>query len=164
MKSSETELIHRFYTAFQQGDYVTMQTCYHPQATFHDPVFQTLDSRQVKAMWQMLLTSARDLRVTFSDVSAEGGTGSCLWHAHYTFSRTGRPVHNVVRSAFTFRDDKIFTQTDHFDFWRWSRQALGTTGLLLGWSPLVKNKVRGNAQQSLTKFMASNPLGSKQKA
>ena len=154
-KTTESELIDRFYTAFQQGDYASMQACYHPQATFHDPVFQTLDSRQVKAMWQMLLTSARDLRITFSDVSAQGGTGSCQWHAHYTFSRTGRSVHNIVRSEFTFRDGLIFTQKDHFNFWRWSRQALGSSGLLLGWSPLVKNKVSKTAQQNLAKFLAS---------
>jgi ketosteroid isomerase-like protein len=154
--ASESKLIGRFYTAFQQGDYASMQACYHPEATFHDPVFQTLDSRQVKAMWQMLLTSARDLRITFSDVSAQGGTGSCHWHAHYSFSRTGRPVHNIVQSAFTFRAGLIFTQTDHFNFWRWSGQALGVSGVLLGWSPWVKNKVRRTAQQGLTKFMATS--------
>lgn len=153
--SPESALIHRFYSAFQQGDYATMQACYHPGATFHDPVFQTLDSRQVRAMWQMLLTSARDLRLTFSEVSAGGGTGSCLWHAHYTFSRTGRPVHNIVRSTFTFRDGLIYAQKDNFNLWRWSTQALGTSGLLLGWSPIVKNKVRSAAQQGLARFMAS---------
>jgi len=152
--TSESELIHRFYTAFQQRDYATMQACYHPEAIFHDPVFETLDSRQVGAMWQMLLTSARDLRLTFGEVSAHDGTGSCVWHAYYTFTRTGRQVHNVVRSQFTFRDGLIFTQKDHFDFWRWSRQALGLSGLLLGWSPIVKNKVRATAQQGLTKFIA----------
>lgn len=130
-----------------------MQACYHPEATFHDPVFQTLTSLQVRAMWQMLLTSAKDLRLTFSDVSAEGNTGSCIWHAHYSFSRTGRPVHNIVRSRFTFRDGLIYAQKDHFSFWRWSRQALGISGLLLGWSPVLKNKVRGTAAQNLAKFM-----------
>jgi ketosteroid isomerase-like protein len=154
-KTSEAELINRFYTAFQQRDYAAMQACYHPEAIFHDPVFQTLDSRQVRAMWQMLLTSARDLRVTFGDVSAEGEAGSCQWHAHYTFSRTGRPVHNIVRSVFTFRDGLIITQKDHFNFWRWSRQALGLSGLLLGWSPIVKSKVRKTAQQGLAKFLTS---------
>jgi ketosteroid isomerase-like protein len=153
--NAEAELIHRFYTAFQHGDYATMQACYHPQATFRDPVFPALDSRQVKAMWQMLLTSARDLRVTFSDVSTQGSTGSCNWQAHYTFSRTGRPVHNMVQAQFTFQDGLILSHTDRFNFWRWSRQALGVSGLLLGWSPFIRNKVQATAGKNLTKFLAS---------
>jgi ketosteroid isomerase-like protein len=154
--NAEAELIQRFYTAFARGDYATMQACYHQQAMFHDPVFPALDSRQVKAMWQMLLTSARDLRVTFSDVSAQGSTGSCNWQAYYTFSRSGRPVHNIIHARFTFKDGLILEHTDYFNFWRWSRQALGTPGLLLGWSPLIRNKVRATAQQNLAKFQAAS--------
>jgi len=153
--SSESALINRFYTAFQQRDYATMQACYHPEASFYDPVFQSLNCREVRAMWQMLTTSARDFRLTFSEVNAAANRGSCLWHAHYTFTRTGRPVHNIVRSTFTFRDGLIYNQVDRFSFWRWSRQALGLSGLLLGWSPIVKKKVRTTAQQGLARFMAA---------
>lgn len=155
---SEEALIHRFYSAFQRGDYATMQACYHDEATFHDPVFQTLTSREVKAMWQMLLTSAKDLRIAFQDVTASAGAGSCTWTANYTFSRTGRPVQNHVHSRFTFRDGKILTQADTFDLWRWSRQALGISGLLLGWSPLVRNKVSATARKGLNRFLESNKL------
>ena len=149
------ELIREFYTAFQRGDYKTMQSCYHADATFSDPVFQNLDSRQVKAMWQMLLTSARDLKISFTDVRADERTGSCAWEAWYTFSRTGRPVHNIISANFTFRDNKILTHRDVFSMWRWSRQALGASGYLLGWSPVVANKVRATAARSLEKFISA---------
>ena len=56
-------IIRDFYTAFNRKDYAAMQALYHPQATFYDPVFQQLDAAEVKAMWQMLLTSSRDLAV-----------------------------------------------------------------------------------------------------
>jgi hypothetical protein len=36
--------------------------------------------------------------------------------------------------------------------WRWSQQALGMKGLLLGWTPLVRNKVQQTAAASLTDF------------
>jgi hypothetical protein len=36
--------------------------------------------------------------------------------------------------------------------WRWSQQALGMKGLLLGWTPLVRNKVQKSAAESLTRF------------
>lgn len=142
-------LIRKFYTAFQQKDFLTMQSCYHPEATFSDPVFQNLSSAEVKAMWQMLLTSSKDLRVEFSEVT----DNSARWDAWYTFSRSGRPVHNIVRSTFTFRDGLILTQKDDFNFWRWSRQALGMSGTLLGWTPVIRNKVRETARKNLAKFM-----------
>ncbi|MBL8954530.1 MAG: hypothetical protein JNK82_27370, partial [Myxococcaceae bacterium] len=46
--------------------------------------------------------------------------------------------------------------TDSFDFGAWSRQALGPSGLLLGWSPLVKNKVRAQAAKGLDLYMLRN--------
>ena len=48
----------------------------------------------------------------------------------------------------------ITRHTDRFDFWRWSRQALGAPGLLLGWSPFLRAKVRGQAAASLRRFLA----------
>jgi hypothetical protein len=151
--SANAEVIRKFYTAFQQKDFLTMQSCYHHAATFRDPVFQNLDSREVKAMWQMLLTSSKDLRITFDNVKAEGDNGSCHWEAWYSFSRTGRQVHNIIDASMEFKDGLIYRHKDHFDFWRWSRQALGTSGLLLGWTPIVTNKVKAMARKNLDKML-----------
>ncbi|MBC7438095.1 MAG: nuclear transport factor 2 family protein, partial [Bdellovibrionales bacterium] len=51
----------------------------------------------------------------------------------------------------------IATHRDRFDFWAWSRQALGTPGLLLGWTPMLRNKVRTTAASNLKKYLASRP-------
>ncbi len=157
MKHPNANVIERFYTAFQLGDYQTMQGCYHEEATFTDPVFVGLSSREVKAMWQMLITSGRDLTVAFRDVNASDGSGSAHWEAWYTFSRTGRKVHNVIEARMQFKDGKIWRHEDQFSFWRWSQQALGSSGYWLGWTPLVKNKVRSTARRSLEKFLKENP-------
>ncbi|HEY9005460.1 MAG TPA: nuclear transport factor 2 family protein [Ohtaekwangia sp.] len=152
--NSHEALIHQFYTAFQNRDYATMQDCYHPQATFSDPVFQHLNAAQVKAMWQMLLTSAKDMRASFADINVSGNNGTCTWQAWYIFSKTGRPVHNVIHASFEFKDGKIFRHQDSFNLWRWSRQALGVPGLFLGWSPMVRNTIRKSATYSLGKYMS----------
>lgn len=148
--------IENFYDAFSRKDYAGMQRLYHDEATFSDPVFAHLTSAEVKAMWQMLLMAGRDLRVTYYDVQAVGDIQRCEWHAHYTFSRTGKKVHNIIRSEMKIRDGKIFSHRDDFDFWRWSRQALGFTGLLLGWTPAARSKVQETANQSLRAYMAKN--------
>jgi ketosteroid isomerase-like protein len=146
-------LIQRFYSAFQKLDYKTMQACYHEDAVFSDPVFQSLNSKEVKGMWQMLLTSAKDLKVEFKDAKASEKEGSCHWEAWYTFTTTGRKVHNIIDAEFTFKDGLIYRHMDRFDFWRWSRMALGIPGILLGWSPIIKNKARAMANSRLQKFL-----------
>jgi hypothetical protein len=153
--NSHTELINRFYSAFQQKDFKTMQGCYHLQATFSDPVFRNLNAAEVKAMWEMLITSGSDLKLEFSRVNVAGEKGSCHWEAWYTFSASGNKVHNVIDAAFEFKDGLILRHSDHFDFWRWSRMALGAPGVLLGWTPLLKRKIRKTARARLSKFMNS---------
>lgn len=152
--SSNEELIRRFYTAFQRRDFATMQSLYHADAVFSDSVFPKLSSTEVRGMWEMLLTSAKDLKVEFNEVRADQYTGRCNWDAWYTFSRTGRAVHNQIKAEFEFRDNLIFRHTDTFNLWRWSRQALGMSGFLLGWSPVVRNKVRSMAATNLSSFLA----------
>lgn len=152
--ATHAALIERFYRAFQQRDATAMAACYHRRAVFRDPVFD-LAGPAIGAMWAMLCGRAPDLRIEFDAVHAEGDHGSAEWQAWYRFSQTGRPVHNVIHAQFRFADGLIVEHVDRFDFWRWSRQALGLPGLLLGWSPLLRGKVRAQAQARLEQFLAA---------
>ena len=134
-----------------------MGACYAPDAGFSDPVFQDLRGDEVRAMWRMLCERGKDLTVSHSAVEADDASGTARWEADYTFSGTGRKVHNEIAASFKFADGLIADQVDRFDLWRWSRQALGPTGLLLGWSPVVRNKVRAQARANLEAFMAAEP-------
>ncbi|MBK6541149.1 MAG: nuclear transport factor 2 family protein [Flavobacteriales bacterium] len=147
-------VITRFYTAFAQRDWATMGACYHDQARFGDPAFPDLDAAGVRAMWKMLVTGGKDLRIIFTVLEENTSGGKAHWDAYYTFSKTGRKVHNSITATFTFKDGLILTHQDHFDFWRWSRQALGISGLLLGWTLMLRKKVQGVAAGSLRSFRA----------
>ena len=154
--NDKEQLIKTFYDHFQARDWKGMVNCYHKEEIFfYDPVFQNLEGPQVPAMWAMLLKGAKDLSVTVSDITAEGDYGSCRWTAVYTFSATGRKVENKVKAHFRFGEDRIVEHQDEFSFWQWSRQALGLTGLLLGWTSLLQRRVHKQARQRLDKFMAS---------
>ena len=59
-----------------------------------------------------------------------------------------------MRATFRIEDDLIVDHVDRFSFWKWSRQALGTKGLLLGWTPFLRCKVGGTARAGLDKFIA----------
>ena len=156
---SEKELIRGFYEAFQRKDGKAMGDCYHDEATFSDPVFRDLEAWQARAMWSMLCERAKDLEISFSDVEVEGDHGSARWEAIYTFQKTGNRVHNKIRATFRFRDGKIIEHKDHFGFWRWCGMALGTTGTLLGWTPMVQNKVRKEAMTGLQMYIKRKRLG-----
>ncbi|MDO8368372.1 MAG: nuclear transport factor 2 family protein [Saprospiraceae bacterium] len=148
--------ITKFYTAFQQKDYETMASLYHPEAMFKDAAFDLKSGKEAGLMWKMLITAGKDLRIAFSDVKADGETGSAHWDAWYTFSKTGRKVYNSIEARFEFKDGLIYRHVDHFDFWRWSRQSLGLTGWLLGRSDYLKNKVSTAAMKGLRAFMAKS--------
>ncbi len=146
-------LLHRFYEAFARLDGAEMAAAYAPDVRFSDPVFPDLEGERAGAMWKMLTGRATDLRVEASGIEAGPERGRAHWEAWYAFSATGRRVHNVIDARFEFRDGLIVRHEDQFDFWRWSRQALGPVGLLLGWTPLVRNRVRAEAAKGLTQFM-----------
>lgn len=146
-------LLTRFYEAFQKRDAVTMGACYHAEAHFSDPVFQRLNRDETVAMWAMLCRRARDFDLQFSNIQADGANGKAHWEARYTFSKTGRSVHNRIDAQFTFADGLILSHADTFDLWRWAGMALGPMGTLLGWTPLVQNKIRQEARQALEVYM-----------
>jgi len=150
---NEEQLIKQFYTCFQRLDWKGMNDCYDGDVTFYDPVFENLDGDQVRAMWEMLLGRAKDLRLQFGDIATEPGYGSCNWRADYTFTATGRKVVNKGKARFAIHEGKIVEHQDAFNLWKWSRQALGWPGLLFGWTSLLQKKIRRNARRSLDKFM-----------
>ena len=159
VQSPNAELIARFYAAFAALDDAAMAACYARHARFQDPVF-TLEGRDaIGSMWAMLCEATRKggrdaWRLEWRDVEAEGNGGRAHWEAHYRFSATGRLVHNRIDAAFRFQDGLIAEHVDRFDFWAWSRQALGAPGLLLGWTPLLRNKVRAQAATKLALYRA----------
>ena len=147
-----TAIIEKFYSSFNAHDANSMTECYADNIVFEDPAFGVLKGDEAKSMWRMLMKGT-DVRVTFSNVVANEKTGSADWVATYTFGKTGRKVVNRVHAEFEFKDGQIIRHTDTFDFWIWSRQALGVSGLLLGWTSFLKKKVNDQALGRLKQFM-----------
>lgn len=152
--------IEALYTALRQLDGVMMESCYAADASFEDPAFVLQGRDRIGGMWRMLTEATRARgrevwRLDFNAVEAQGRSGSAHWEAHYRFAATGRMVHNRVDARFEFNaDGRIVRHVDRFNFWAWSRQALGTRGLLLGWTPLLRHKVRAQAAARLGQFLA----------
>jgi ketosteroid isomerase-like protein len=145
-------LVDGFYRAFAEGDAEKMARSYAPDVHFSDPVFTDLRGESAGDMWRMLCGQAKDLRIEHRDVVADDTAGTAHWEAWYTFSATGRKVHNVIDAAFRFEDGLIVRHEDTFDFGAWSRQAIGVPAVLLGWTGLIQKKVRSTAGAQLSRF------------
>ena len=153
--SSNKDLLERFYGAFARRDGAAMESCYAGGVRFSDPVFGDLHGPEAGAMWRMLTGRAQDLEVQLLESEADGDGGAAPWLATYTYTQTGRPVVNDVPGRFRFADGLITEHEDSFSFHRWARQALGTPGLLLGWTPMLRSTVHRRAREALDEFMAA---------
>lgn len=154
MTKTNEETINRFYTAFQQLDFATMQSCYHNEAVFNDPAFGLLDVNEVRAMWEMLCKRAKDFSLHYGNIKVlDEEYTTTNWTASYLFSKSGRRIVNKITAHMKFKDGLIVEHTDAFDIYRWCRQAFGLTGLLLGWTSFMHKKIQKQARAGLQKFM-----------
>jgi len=147
--------IEKFYQAFEEKDAETMASCYHDDIVFEDPAFGVLKGEKAKNMWRMLCKSLKEdekASIQFSNIEANDSKGKAHWEAHYAFGKTGRRVHNLIDAEFELKDGLIIKHTDKFDLYRWSKQALGFSGVMIGWTGFFKKKLNAQTNRLLSKF------------
>lgn len=151
-------LLIKFYSSFDNLDYIGMNSCYHPEAQFSDPAFGTLQCDDIKYMWQMLCSSQvkENFKVNYSNIECKTNSGVADWQAIYVFSKTSNRVHNSIHSKFIFKDGLIFRQTDDFNLYNWARQALGLKGLILGWTPFFRRQLQQRTSSMLSRYRSKD--------
>ena len=160
MTNLHEQIIEEFYSGFADANSVTMNSCYHPEIVFKDPIFGVLEAQDVKDMWEMLIKKSRgQLEIQFSNVKSSSTLGSADWKATYVFSSTNRFVQNVIHAEFDFKDGLIYRHSDTFNTYNWAKQALGFKGYILGWTPFFKTKLQHQALQSLRDFQRKKQNG-----
>jgi len=146
-----------FFAAFKRLDSLEMSNLYSSEASFTDEIFTLQGNEDISRMWRMLVSNiGRSGKASWSLSYRVDSDASASWEAQYLFSATGRLVTNRVRSQFHFDSNgKVCRQIDTFDFWSWSIQALGLAGVLFGWTPFLKRKLRTKALDNLKRFAKS---------
>ena len=154
--NNNKQIIERFYTAFKQLDYKSMQDCYSDDILFSDPVFLLLKGNEAKSMWEMLCRNARDFSLNYSNIELlDDEYATCDWTASYVFSKTGKKVVNNIKAFMRFKDGKIIEHSDGFRLSTWAAQAFGWKGSLFGWTGFMKRGIQKNARKNLAYFMQS---------
>ncbi len=146
--------IEQFYRAFNNLDAEKMVSRYHKDVIFEDPAFGVLKGERATNMWKMLCASqkGKEFKVHVTHIESSAEVTTATWEAFYVFSKTGRKIHNIVHAEFRFKEGKIISHKDTFDLYKWSKQALGTKGLILGWTPFFKNKLQIQTNRLLSNF------------
>lgn len=148
-------MIDKFYTAMAAGDAERMINLYHPDIVFQDPAFGELHGSRAMNMWRMLVNGSKgELIVKHGRIRHAGDEVHADWQAEYPFGRRKKMVINEVNARFRFRDGLISEHVDRFDLWKWSRQALGISGVLLGWTGFMRNRIQATSNRMLDKFEA----------
>ena len=150
---STAELVDRFYSAFARADAEAMAACYRDDVVFEDPAFGELHGEDARDMWRMLCGRATDLEIAHTIISASDSEARVNWIADYSFS-TGRHVRNDIVATLYVENGLIVDHRDDFDLWKWSRQALGLPGLLLGWSTPFQKRIRTTALRGLHRYQS----------
>jgi ketosteroid isomerase-like protein len=151
---TNTQLIEKFYTAFQQLDAAAMNSYYSDDIVFFDPVFGLLKGEEARSMWQMLCKNAKQFSLTYGNiVTLDDEYSTCDWQATYIFSATGKQVVNKIKANMRFADGKIIEHSDGFSVHKWSKQAFGLMGTLFGWNSFFQTKIKNTARKNLMKFM-----------
>jgi len=152
---TNTELIEKFYSSFAKGNAEEMTDCYHENILFQDPVFGKLKGDRACAMWNMLMSGKTEsIKISFNNVEANTENGSANWRAEYYFGKKNRKVINNVKANFKFNDGKILEHKDSFSFWKWTQQALGPAGYLIGWTPFMEKKIQRTTNKILDRYIS----------
>jgi SnoaL-like domain len=152
--------VEKLYAAFSTLDAKGMVACYADDAYFEDEAFSLRGRHQIGGMWSMLIdaikkNSRKEWKLDVSGITET----SAHWEPTYRFSSTGNLVHNIIDAEFEFDSQGLIKRhRDRFNFWRWSRQALGAPGWLLGWSGFLRGKVKRTAARQLEKYMRTYAL------
>jgi limonene-1,2-epoxide hydrolase len=145
-------VLRKFYDAFVEKDAEKMVDNYHRDIRFEDPAFGVLNGKDAADMWRMLCKNGKDLKVTYQIIHEDESKGIVQWEAKYTFSQTGRPVHNKVLGKFRIKNGLIIGHEDTFNLKNWAKQAMGLKGALIGGTALFRAKLQNNTHKLLRNY------------
>ena len=147
-------IIEEFYEAFSSLDAENMVKYYHPDVVFQDPAFGELKADRAKNMWRMLCHSqkGKGFKVKYQVIDFNKEKASAQWDAFYTFSQTGRKVHNKIFASFVIENGLIMEHIDEFNLYNWSKQAMGIKGYFLGNTSFFRNKLQQKTNLLLNEF------------
>ncbi|SCY07660.1 SnoaL-like domain-containing protein [Nonlabens sp. Hel1_33_55] len=146
-------LLTQFYKGLKNANASNMTALYKDNSHFKDPVFGDLHGEHAISMWHMLFSKNNQVKISYKIIEATPTYGKVQWTANYLNGSNKRPVTNHVTANFKLADGEIVNHVDSFNLSKWSRQALGVSGLLMGWSSFMKNQIQKKTNSLLDHYI-----------
>lgn len=159
IETMATRRVQDFFDALARLDAYALAQCYAPSARFEDAAWSLQGTEAIAAMWEMICDDTRRLGADvwrLECLRIRGTRHRCKvdWRLSHRDPATGRLIHQRMESRFLLtRDGRIDFHENRFSLWRWSRQARGLSGWLLGWTPIMRQRVRHDAAQRLDRYL-----------
>jgi hypothetical protein len=153
------DTITKFYAAFAQLDPEAMGACYADDVRFDDEVFSLRGKAQTMGMWRMLCEATRakgkdDWKLEYSGIEADANDRPRPLGRPLPLQRHRAPGAQPHRRRLHLQPARPDRHAPR------PLQLLGLVapgarraGLLLGWTPMLRNKVKQQAAHNLRKFM-----------
>ena len=159
------EVVSAFLRAYQNSNYVEMQTYLHAGVEFSDLAFEAICGDDVRAMWHWFCVStesrAEPVRVPrFHVDKAEDDWVDAWYEVDYRLgdgqARTRR-VNYVIRTHMALQNGKIIRQVDTptISNLRFALMAVGFPKCLAALTPFFKPKLRQQMSEKLAAFRSA---------
>ena len=107
----------------------------------------------------MLCKNAKDFSLEFDGIkNLDDGYYTCNWTAKYTFSKTGKKVTNMCKAHIKIENGFITEHSDGWSLHKWSAQAIGIMGQLLGWTGFFRRKLKNQAKRNLMNYIENHKI------
>jgi SnoaL-like domain len=150
----------KLYEAFRTRNFLRINECYHDNAIYSSPFFDSLKKNEILAMWKAFLLNDSTMELTHSDILAEDvgeQLGEANWEVKYTYRDTKRRVNLEIKSKLQFKGGKVFRHEDSFNFYLWATQAYEIQGVLFGIFGFFRNKIKRKMYKNI-EFWINNEL------
>lgn len=147
LSQTASAVVNRFFESYQRSDWQSMARCYHDKASFSDPIYPDLREENIVYLWFSRLSKHQSIDLQYRVVFADERKAQVEWTAISPFN--GKAVKIEGLSTFALWDETIVRHVDEFSFVKWSRQAQGLKGWLLGGSRFYQARVQRSARSQL---------------
>ncbi len=103
-----------FFDTFSESSLEKLNTVYHPDVQFNDPINAAKGIEQLHRVYKDLFTQLRDIEIKVRDQAGNSDLGFLRWTMDYRFRRHDRTIEGATHARFD-EGGLVKAQTDFWD-------------------------------------------------
>lgn len=111
---SPTQRLANFFDTLSESTLAHLDTLYHPDIQFQDPINQANGIEQLNSVFKDLFHQLKEIEIRVGDRQGDAHSGFLRWTMKYRFRRHHRTIEGTTHASFN-ADGLVKTQTDFWD-------------------------------------------------